>query len=144
MTRFFSAVPVRQLLLGGAAAFALIAGSSSIASADSPPQIDHNYPTPQPDYPDTAQVGGEHGDVLVDVYVTSSGKVRKYRINQSSGFDDLDNAAVGAVSSWHYLPAIKNGEAVSDWKTLKIHFSIPAAEQAAAAAASSSTAPVKH
>lgn len=115
----------RQVSLGAATALALIVGGATSACADSPPKIDHSYPTAQPDYPDSAQLNGETGDVLIDVFVSSNGKPRKFRIHQSSGFGDLDNAAAEAVAGWHYIPAIQNGDTTSDWVTVKIHFQPP-------------------
>ncbi len=126
----------RQMALGAATALALIAGGASTACADSPPKIDHSYPTPQPDYPDSAQLNGEQGDVMLDVFVNSSGRPRKFRVHQSSGFADLDNAAAEAVANWRFIPAIQGGDTASDWTTVKIHFELPHPQPAAAAPAS--------
>lgn len=136
MTQSFSASRGRQLVLGAAAALALVAGNASTACADSPPKIDHSYPTPQPNYPDSAQLNGEQGDVTLDVFVNSAGKPRKFRVNQSSGYTDLDNAAAEAVAGWRFIPAIQNGDTASDWTTVKIHFELPKPQPAAAAPAS--------
>jgi len=70
----------------------------------------------------SAAVNGEHGEVGLGIYVTSRGRAKKIRVTQSSGFDDLDNAAVAAVAGWHYTPAVRNGGYVSDWMGLKIEF----------------------
>ena len=106
------------------AALTLVAGAST-ASADSPPKIDRSYPTPQPAYPDSAQLNGEQGDVLVGVSVGASGKPRRLRIDKSSGFNDLDNAAAEAVAQWRFIPAIESGETTSAWTSVKIHFELP-------------------
>ena len=110
--------------LGVAIALIVMFGNGS-AFADSPPRIDRSYPAPQPDYPDTAQLNGEQGDVLVGVNVSSGGKPRKLRIDKSSGFADLDNAAAEAVAQWHFVPAIENGDTTSAWTSVKIHFELP-------------------
>ena len=115
----------RHVFFGAAAATVLVLGGTSSACADSPPKIDRSYPTPQPAYPDGAQLNGEQGDVLVGVSVSASGKPRRLRINQSSGFNDLDNAAAEAVAQWHFIPAIENGDTASAWTTVKIHFELP-------------------
>ena len=119
---------------GGALALMLVLGSATTCLADSPAQVDRSRPTPAPDYPDAAQVAGEQGDVLLDVYVTSGGHARKFRVNQSSGYPDLDNAAAEAVANWQFVPAVKGGDTVSSWTTVKIHFELPKAAQAAPAA----------
>ena len=87
--------------------------------------IDHSYPTPQPAYPDSAQLSGEQGDVLVGVHVNASGKPRRLRIDKSSGFGDLDDAAAAAVAQWRFTPAVENGDTPSAWTTVKIHFELP-------------------
>jgi protein TonB len=114
----------RNLALGAVIASVLALGGSS-AFADSPPKIDRSFPTPQPAYPDEAQLNGEQGDVLVGVSVSSSGKPRRLRIDRSSGFSDLDNAAAEAVAQWRFIPAIENGDTTSAWTTVKIHFELP-------------------
>jgi TonB family protein len=111
--------------LGAAVALTLVFAGASSACADSPPKIDRSYPTPQPAYPDTAQLSGEQGDVLVGVSVSASGKPRKLRIDRSSGFNDLDNAAAEAVAQWRFIPAIEDGDTTSAWTTVKIHFELP-------------------
>jgi protein TonB len=123
---------------GGTLALFLVFGSTVGCLADSPARIDRAAPTPAPVYPDAAQAAGEQGDVMLDVYVMSNGRPRKFRVNQSSGYPDLDNAAAEAVANWQYIPAVKNGDTVSSWMTVKIHFEPP---QAAQATPASATAP---
>ena len=105
----------------------LLVSTEAIAE-DSPPRVDLSQPHPQPAYPDSARAGGEQGTVLVDVYVRSTGKVEKYRVSQSSGFGDLDEAAVEDVLNWHYIPAVHDGDPVSDWTTVKVVFQLPQPE----------------
>src|SRR5262245_57690003 len=112
---------LRHACLGATTALALVLGNSPAVRADSPPKIDRSYPTPQPAYPDSAQLSGEQGDVLVGVKVSANGKPRRLRIDKSSGFGDLDDAAAAAVAQWRFIPAIENGDTASSWTTVKIH-----------------------
>jgi protein TonB len=81
---------------------------------------------PQPqEYPDAAQLNGEEGTVLVDVYVRPNGRAGKVRVAQSSGFNDLDNAAVESVLNWRFVPATRDGDLVSDWSAVKIVYQLP-------------------
>jgi protein TonB len=132
MRQFVVSSRARHVSLGAAVALTLALGVASSACADSPPKIDRSFPTPQPAYPDSAQLGGEQGDVLVGVNVSSSGKPRRLRIDKSSGFNDLDNAAAEAVAQWRFIPAIENGDTTSAWTSVKIHFELPHPEPAAA------------
>lgn len=92
---------------------------------ENPARVDMSRPHPQPPYPDTALANGEQGDVLVGVYVGSSGRIEKYRVAQSSGFDDLDDAALESVLNWRFIPASRDGSPVSDWTAVRIVFQLP-------------------
>ncbi len=137
----------RDFTVGAGFSLLLLLGAAGTANADSPPKVDHSKPTPQPDYPATAQTGGEQGDVVLGVLVNTHGRPLKIRVNQSSGFVDLDDAAAAAVAGWHYLPAIKDGDTATDWAQVKIHFELPQAAQALPAAtdaATGSPTPIQH
>jgi protein TonB len=69
--------------------------------------------------------GGEQGMVLVDLYVRPNGRIEKYKVAQSSGFGDLDDAAVEGLLNWHFVPAVRDGDPVSDWTTVRIVFQLP-------------------
>ena len=92
---------------------------------DHPPRLDHNYPNPQPRYPDAAQFNGEVGDVELEVLVLSSGRVRSAKVVKSSGFDDLDNAAVEGVLNWRFVPATDGGNYTTDRTRITISFRPP-------------------
>ncbi|HTW35046.1 MAG TPA: energy transducer TonB [Rhizomicrobium sp.] len=93
------------------------------AAAQSGPRLDPAYPNYQPAYPDAAQVNGEQGDVVLNVKISSSGRVRGVQVVQSSGFSDLDNAAVAGVMAWRYLPS----DGSSELDGLKIAYRLPTA-----------------
>jgi TonB family protein len=100
----------------------LIAGTSAAWAEYEPAHVDQSCPTPPPVVGDSAAVNHEHGTVGLGIYVNSRGRPKKIRVTQSSGYNDLDNAAVAAVAGWHYTPAVRNGGYVSDWMGLKIEF----------------------
>lgn len=101
-----------------------VTGQAS-AATDVTARVDMAAPHPQPPYPDSAQVNGEEGTVQLDVYVRPNGHAAKVRISQSSGFNDLDLAAVQGVLNWHYIPAERGGDLVPDWTTVKVEFQLP-------------------
>lgn len=119
---------VRVAALGGVLT-CLLAMTPAIADSpgNSEPRIDVNFPNPQPPYPDAAQINGEQGKVVLDVRVLASGHVRSVRIAQSSGFDDLDNAAIEGVLRWHFVPAHRDGDTASEWTKVTIDFRLPSA-----------------
>ena len=101
---------MRDSVLGRWAAGVVIGGLLSVGmvlptAAQDARQLDPKFPNYQPGYPDAAQVNGEQGDVVLKVKVSDSGHVRAVAVVRSSGFTDLDNAAVAGVMGWRYLPA---------------------------------------
>src|SRR5579862_5478598 len=111
-------------LVGAAAIWFGVLGTGAASAADSPPHVDVTQPHEQV-YPETAQAGGEQGTVLVQVYVHPNGKIAKYNVAQSSGFGDLDAAALQSVLNWRFVPAMRGGDPVSDWAVVKVVYQLP-------------------
>jgi len=105
------------------AGVALAAASAQAADGSPKRQLDPAFPNYQPAYPDTAQVNGEQGDVVLKVRVNEDGHVRNVLIEKSSGYDDLDNAAIGGVMRWRYLPS----QRWSSWEHVTIAYRLPTA-----------------
>ncbi|HEX3945597.1 MAG TPA: energy transducer TonB [Rhizomicrobium sp.] len=105
-----------------------IAGLGVSATAaladDRHPEVDTARPTPVV-YPKVAQRWGEEGTVVVRVYVNEFGKPANVSVARSSGYVDLDNAAVDTVMNWHYVPAIRDGAIASDWARVQVIYKLP-------------------
>ncbi len=106
-----------------------------------PPKIDQTYPHPQPPYPDSAQLNGEEGTVILSVKVGDNGKVRNVIVAKSSGFADLDNAAIEGVLRWRFVPAMENGDTATEWTNITIVFRLPRPPAVNAAPAPSPSSP---
>jgi protein TonB len=104
-------------------AVAALGPAGTAAAASTPPRVDMTQPRPQ-DYPDSAQLNGEEGTIFLDVYVRSNGRPAKVRVERSSGFRDLDDAAVESVLNWRFVPATSDGDLVSDWTKVKIVYQL--------------------
>jgi TonB family protein len=112
-------------LAGGLSAVAaLVLSGFAVSAANVAPKVDTSQPTPVV-YPTTAQRAGEEGTVLLNVYVTWSGKPQKIGVAKSSGYDDLDNAAMETAANWHYVPALHDGDTASDWATVQVVYRMP-------------------
>ncbi len=117
---------LRTAMLVSAMVFAgSISSLPAQAGGDTLPRLDASYPNRQPPYPDAAQINGEQGTTLVDVLVRPSGKPVRAKVSQSSGYADLDTAAVQGVLNWRFVPAMRDGDTVSDWTTVKVVFQLP-------------------
>jgi len=123
-----SSQAIRALMV--AAAIGSLVSLSGPANADSSAAVDPAFPHPQPPYPDGAQLSGEQGTVVINLFVRANGRPSKAKILQSSGFNDLDTAALEGVLNWRFLPAVRGGDTVSDWTSVKIVYQLPTAAPA--------------
>ena len=62
-----------------------------------------------PQYPWTARAQGHQGRVVLSVWVSSEGRADELAVLQSSGYPNLDRAAVEAVQRWRFRPARRGG-----------------------------------
>ncbi len=60
---------------------------------------------PRPTYPESARRQGQEGAVLLRLEVSATGSVASVRIESSSGYGALDEAAQAAVRRWEFEPA---------------------------------------
>ena len=91
------------------------------ARLDAPPRPKRNI---RPDYPKGARQRGEQGDVILEIRVTAEGTVDDVRVATSSGFAELDEAAVRAAKSAKFSPARSGREPVASTARLKLQFKL--------------------
>lgn len=89
-----------------------------------PASVDARYHNRNPIYPDAAALLAEQGAVILLIHVSPEGLPSGIDIEQSSGYADLDRAASDAVSSWHFLPAVKDGQPIPFDMPLRIVFQL--------------------
>lgn len=65
-----------------------------------------------PRYPHHSRRLGEEGAVVLRVELAESGAVAAVRVQTSSGFERLDDAALEAVREWHCHPTVRDGQPV--------------------------------
>lgn len=90
------------------------------AAVDSPPVPVH---TPPPSYPSRALRRGTSGEVLVRVLVGTNGQPQRVEIARSSSHRALDEAALDAVRSWRFQPAMRDGQPVAQTVQVPFNFS---------------------
>jgi protein TonB len=77
------------------------AAATTAATGTSPNAI--ALQNPKPLYPLMSRRLGESGEVIVSVLFAADGRVRDVRLQRSSGFDRLDQAALQTVrNDWRY------------------------------------------
>lgn len=75
-----------------------------------------------PVYPRSARRKGHEGSVTVEISVAKDGIVSDAEVVMSSGFDELDAAALGAVRTARFTPATEDGVSVSGRLRLTFDF----------------------
>lgn len=75
-------------------------------------------------YPRDAREAGKEGRVVVNALVEKDGSVTQTRILQSSGFTDLDKAAVTAIKTVRWKPAKQREEPVAVWVAIPVNFKV--------------------
>lgn len=101
------------------------AAAAAPLPANAPPRVDTSGVNMQPNYPASAIPGREQGAVIMNVSVLDDGTVKKVMLAKSSGYADLDSAAVNAVMHWKFRPALENGEPVDGETAVQIAFQPP-------------------
>jgi TonB family protein len=107
------------------AALALAAAAPAQTGQSTSPRLDPSGTNLQPNYPASALPAREQGAIVLNVEVTESGKARGVRLLQSTGFLDLDRAAIDAVLGWHFIPATTDGKPAAGHVNERIVFAPP-------------------
>jgi protein TonB len=77
-----------------------------------------------PAYPAEAARRGEEGVVFLLVHIAPDGRASAIDVEQSSGYDRLDEAARAAVSGWQFRPAMRDGLPMASSMEVEVHFDI--------------------
>jgi TonB family protein len=75
-------------------------------------------------YPASAMRAGKEGSVLLSFVITTSGTVRNPKVEASSGYPDLDRAAMDCASGFLYSPTVRRGKPVEVPWRMRIEFCI--------------------
>lgn len=79
---------------------------------------------PKPEYPTIAKSRGWQGKVLLRVKVSAQGLSEAVAVEQSSGHEILDEAAMEAVKQWRFIPAKRGDTPVASSVIVPIVFSL--------------------
>jgi len=95
-----------------------------VAAPPAPPpqhlaaQVDATVTCRAPDYPMASRRAGETGTVRLQFLVDQDGKVVDSRIESSSGYARLDEAARDALTLCHFIPGTVDGRPERSWARL--------------------------
>ena len=95
------------------AAFLLSATSAAAMAAEVPASLDAK--NCKAEYPKASLVNEEQGDVTMSFLVSADGKVVDSKVDKSSGFKNLDKAALKAITACKFKPGTKDGSVAQTW-----------------------------
>jgi protein TonB len=79
----------------------------------------------QPEYPPTARRLGQEGTVTLLIYVLEDGRVGDVKVEKSSGFPKLDEAAAShAKRSWKFIAGQEGNKPVASWGRFAVTFKL--------------------
>lgn len=94
------------------AAFILSAATTAFA-AEVPASLDAK--NCKAEYPKASLLNEEQGDVTMSFLVAADGTVVESKVEKSSGYKNLDKAAVKALSACKFKPGTKDGAVAQTW-----------------------------
>lgn len=86
--------------------------------------VSYRYPPEPPVYPRLALKRGQQGEALIHARVNVEGETERLQLVRSSGYRLLDQSALKAVAAWVFMPAKRNGVAITAWIEVPVKFEI--------------------
>lgn len=87
-------------------------------------EVTYNKKDISPEYPREALESGMEGRVVVQFKVLGNGELTQFFVERSSGYEELDNAAVEAIKRTRFEPARSGCKPVSSWARVPITFKL--------------------
>jgi protein TonB len=75
-------------------------------------------------YPEAARREGQEGRAIIKICVNQLGKIDSADVATSSGFPELDEAAIKVAKAYRFKPATSEGKPVSSCPTLPVKFEL--------------------
>jgi periplasmic protein TonB len=82
----------------------------------------------EPNYPPASRRAGEQGTAVFSVLVDPSGHPQQVKVQTSSGYDRLDQAAMEAIRRWMFNPAVRDSQKVAAWTSVRVKFQLQTAQ----------------
>ncbi|CAM5215935.1 hypothetical protein CDEF62S_01283 [Castellaniella defragrans] len=107
-----AAAPQSSAAAGGAPKAAQARGEQTAQDPDRPRtvgRVDYLGARPRPVYPRISERRGEQGRVVLRVLISPQGEVADVKVQRSSGYSRLDEAAIDAMRHARFRPYTENG-----------------------------------
>jgi len=77
-----------------------------------------------PRYPPQAVREHHTGKVILKVLIAVDGSPKEVTVEKSSGFRELDQAAIAAAKTWTFNPGVRNGQRYEGYALVPIDFNL--------------------
>lgn len=75
-----------------------------------------------PAYPSQEIRMGHTGTVMISVLILADGRVGEVRLDRSSGYPRLDEAAIAHARRWQFTPGTRDGAPAAMWRQMPVTF----------------------
>jgi len=75
-------------------------------------------------YPEELWEAGVEGETTLRIFVTDDGTVDSARVDDTSGYEEFDSAAVRGAYDLRFEPARRGDEPISVWVLLPVRFDL--------------------
>ncbi len=82
-------------------------------------------------YPEELWENRVEGETTLRIFVTDDGTVDSARVDETSGYEEFDSAAVRGAYDLRFEPARRGDEPISVWVLLPVRFDLPNGEEEA-------------
>ena len=96
---------------------------ASIASAGEVPAT-FDAKNCKAEYPKAALMNEEQGVVSMMFLVSAEGRVLESKLDKTSGFKNLDKAAIAAISNCKFKPGSKDGKPDTTWTKVEYNWTL--------------------
>ena len=107
---------IRSSTICGALLMTLVSHAALAANATA--SLDTKTPCEPPSYPRASLVNEEAGTVVLAFMIAADGHVLESKVEKSSGFKNLDKAAINGFSQCKFKPVMKDGKAEQTWANM--------------------------
>lgn len=106
-------MPTNSRYLSMVAALVLSGMAAAAVAAEVPASFDPK--TCKADYPKASLMNEEQGTVSMSFLVGADGSVMESKLEKTSGFKNLDKAAIKSLSACKFKPGSKDGSPAQTW-----------------------------
>lgn len=105
-----------------AAAVMFAAAGGTVVAAEVPAVFDAK--NCKAEYPKAALMNEEQGIVSMKFLISAEGRVLESKLDKTSGFKNLDKAAMQAISACKFKPGSKDGKPDSTWTKVEYNWTL--------------------